>query len=248
MSKIVFWTIRLKTIVALVACIMGAVLVTGSLYYVNLKTVQQVGLQQAFNNSLDGKIIAVDPGHGGYDPGVKGPGGTLEKELNLAFAFKLKTALEEAGAKVVMTREQDVDLVTPGEGTKKFRDLSNRLKIVEHNQADLLISIHMNSFGSRWRGAQVFYHPKSDQNRELAVAIQEELRLQLKNTDRQALPIETAFLLQEAEIPAVIVEAGFLTNPEEEKLLTVPDYQEQVAKAILSGIVNYLAGQYSTFR
>lgn len=242
MSKIFFGVIRLKSIL-LVVGLVGLMLVMASLYYVNIKVIHQVSLQQAFNNSLAGKTIAVDPGHGGYDPGAKGPSGTLEKDLNLAIAFKLKAALEQSGAKVVMTREQDVDLVTPGEGTKKFRDLSNRLKIVEENHATLLISIHMNSFGSRWRGAQVFYHPKNIKNQELAVAIQEELRLQLNNTNRQALPINSAFLLQEAEIPAVIVEAGFLTNPNEEKLLKDPAYQEKIAQAIIAGIAKYLAVQ-----
>ena len=243
MTGIFFKAIRLKSIVTPVAGLLALVLVMASLYYVNLQTIYQVDLQSAFQNSLAGKIIAVDPGHGGYDPGAKGAGGTLEKDLNLAIALKLKEALEEAGAQVVMTREQDVDLVTPGEGTKKFRDLSNRLRIINENKADLLISIHMNSSGSRWRGAQVFYHPKHDFNRELAVAIQEELRLQLKNTNRQALPIHSAFLLSKIEVPAVIVEAGFLTNPNEEKLLVQPVYQEQIVRAIVAGIANYLAVQ-----
>jgi N-acetylmuramoyl-L-alanine amidase len=243
LGKIAFWAIRLRTIVILAVSLIALTLVMTSLYYVNMQTVYQVGLQQAFSNSLAGRTIAVDPGHGGYDPGAKGSGGNLEKDLNLSIALKLRTVLEQAGARVVMTRAQDVDLITPGEGTKKFRDLTNRLKIVEEHQTDVLISIHLNSSGSRWRGAQVFYHPKHEYNRELAVAIQEELRLQLKNTNRQALPIQSAFLLTEAEIPAVIVEAGFLTNPEEEKLLTAPDYQEKIARAIASGIANYLAAQ-----
>lgn len=244
MGRIVFQAWHLKTMITIGAGVLGLVLVVaGSLYYVNLQTVHQVGLKQVFNGAVAGRIVAVDPGHGGYDPGAKGAGGTLEKDLNLAIAFKLKETLEQAGAKVVLTRDRDVDLVTPGEGTKKFRDLSNRLKIVRESKADLLVSIHMNSSGSRWRGAQVFYHPQSEANRSLAVAIQEEIRSRLGNTSRQALSLTSAYLLQEASIPAVIVEAGFITNPAEEKLLNDPAYQQSLAQAIAAGIIRFLAEQ-----
>lgn len=211
-------------------------------FYVNLRAEEPVDANRdAFNWVLGGKIIAVDPGHGGYDPGAQGPGGTLEKDVNLALALQLKEVLEQAGVKVVLTRDRDADLLTPGEGTKKYRDLSNRLKIIRHGQADLLVSIHLNSSGSRWRGAQVFYHPKDPRNRELAVAIQEEIRSRLQNTHRQALPLTTAYLLKEIEIPAVIVEAGFISNPEEEKLLGDAAYQRRMAQAIAAGLFKYLS-------
>ncbi|NLL17809.1 MAG: hypothetical protein GX262_02155, partial [Clostridia bacterium] len=95
MSRIVFRVLHLKALLAAGIGVLGLLLVVAtSLYYVNLKIVYQVGLSQAFDWKLSGKIIAVDPGHGGYDPGAKGAGGTLEKDLNLAIALKLKEALE----------------------------------------------------------------------------------------------------------------------------------------------------------
>lgn len=240
--RVVFKVLYLRTIYMVVLGIIGGGLFAGSLYYVNLKNADQVLLnQQTFNWAVGGKIIAVDPGHGGYDPGAKGAAGTLEKDLNLAIAQKLREVLEQAGAKVVMTRDRDVDLLSPGEGTMKFRDLNNRLKLIQEQQAELLISIHLNSSGSRWRGAQVFYHPKDPRNKDLAVAIQTELRTRLKNTTREALPLTTAYLLKEIDIPAVIVEGGFISNPEEEQLLNNPNYQTQLAQAIAVGIFKYLS-------
>lgn len=221
--------------VILLLALLGA-----SLYYVNLTKKTSAIVDQAFNWVLGGKIIAIDPGHGGYDPGAKGSAGTLEKDLNLAIGLVLKKVLEQGGAQVVMTRETDEDLVTPGEGTMKFQDLQNRLKLIQTKNADLLISIHLNSSGSRWRGAQVFYHPKDEINKELATAIQAGIKLQLQNTHRQPLPLASSFLLKEVSIPAVIVEAGFITNPEEEKLLKDDAYQVELAKGIAKGILDFL--------
>lgn len=240
--RVVLKVLHLRTVLSFTLAVLGLFLISFLVFYVNYKPGKPVGAnREAFNWVLGGKTIAVDPGHGGYDPGARGPGGTLEKDINLALALKLKEVLEEAGVKVVMTRDRDVDLLTPGEGTRKYRDLSNRLKLIRQGQADLLVSIHLNSSGSRWRGAQVFYHPKDSRNKELAMAIQEEIRSRLQNTNRQALPLATAYLLKEIEIPAVIVEAGFISNPEEEKLLNDAAYQRRMALAIASGIFKYLS-------
>lgn len=228
---------RAYTSVLIIICL---ALLGLSIYYVNLHKSTSTINKQVFNWSLGGKVIAIDPGHGGYDPGAKGYSGILEKDLNLAIGLALKEVLKQGGAAVVMTRETDVDLVTPGEGTMKSRDLQNRLKYIERQKADLLVSIHLNSSGSRWRGAQVFYHPKDEINKELAVAIQAGLQQELQNTNRQALSLSSSYLLKEIAIPAVIVEAGFITNPEEEALLKDESYQAKLAKGIAKGVLDFL--------
>ncbi|HHW06123.1 MAG TPA: N-acetylmuramoyl-L-alanine amidase CwlD [Clostridia bacterium] len=240
--RVVFLVLHRRALCLIILSLLGLTLSALFVFYVNYGTAdREAAGQETFNWVLGGKTIALDPGHGGYDPGAKGPGGSLEKDINLAIALQLQQVLEQAGVNVVLTRDRDVDLLTPGEGTKKYRDLSNRLKLIREQGAELLVSIHLNSSGSRWRGAQVFYHPKDPRNKELAVAIQAEIRNRLQNTTRQALPLTTAYLLKEIDIPAVIVEAGFISNPEEERLLNRVDYQEKMAQAIAGGILKYLS-------
>lgn len=190
------------------------------------------------------KVVVIDPGHGGYDPGKIGVGGTKEKDLNLAIGKKLARIMGNAGALVVMTREEDKDLVTPGEGSRKKRDLDNRLAIVKDVDAEIYIGIQANSFGTRWTGAQTFYNEKNEEGRKLAICIQNELKRQLRNTNRNANRIsdEDSYLLKNLlHIPAVFVEVGFISNAQEEKLLNDPAYQEKMAFAIYSGVVKYLA-------
>ncbi|MDO9535355.1 MAG: N-acetylmuramoyl-L-alanine amidase [Bacillota bacterium] len=189
---------------------------------------------------LSGIIIGVDPGHGGYDPGSS-RGDIIEKDVVLQIALYLRDYLQQAGGLVVMTRDEDVDLLEIPAGPKKDRDFQNRKKIIEDSGADLLISIHANAItSSQWRGAQVFYQEGSEEGRLLASAIQYEMSRVLKNTDRQ-IKSSNFFMLREISAKAVIVEVGFLTNPEEADLLCSPDYQKKLAWSIYVGIINYLS-------
>lgn len=193
--------------------------------------------------AVAGRTIAVDPGHGGVDPGAVGPGGTLEKDVTLAISLRLRRILEQAGAVVVMTRETDTDLSTPGKslGARKREDLDRRLALVREKGADVYLGIQANAFGTRWTGAQTFYYPRGEESRRLAEEVQAELRRILGNTQRRAKALDI-YVLRNLNIPAVIVEVGFLSNAEEERLLNDPGYQEKVALAIFSGLVRYLAG------
>lgn len=196
--------------------------------------------------ALANKVVVIDPGHGGYDPGKIGVAGTKEKDLNLAIAKKLARVMGNAGALVVLTRETDKDLVTPGEGTMKKRDLDNRLRVVQDVKADIYLGIQANAFGTRWTGAQTFYNIKNEEGRKLAVSIQNEIKRQLRNTDRKALKIsdENSYMLRNLlHLPAAIVEVGFISNAAEEKLLNDPDYQQKMALAIYGGVVKYLNGE-----
>ncbi|WP_059105484.1 N-acetylmuramoyl-L-alanine amidase CwlD [Shouchella shacheensis] len=196
---------------------------------------------------LAGKVIVLDPGHGGIDGGASSKTGLLEKEVTLDVALHLRDYLQEAGALVLMTREEDVDLAE--EGTKKIRqrkteDLRNRLAVVNESDADLFLTLHMNAIpAQKWHGAQTFYHLTNPKNEALAVFIQEELRRNLENTNRYAKPIHHVFLLKEANIPGALVEAGFLSNPTEAELLETDEYKQKVAASIYEGIMRFYSGE-----
>ncbi len=188
---------------------------------------------------LSGRIICVDPGHGGYDPGTI-RNGIQEKDIVLKIALCLRDYLQQGGAWVVLTREKDLDFLEITAGPKKRLDMKNRCQIIEEGGGELLISIHANCISSSiWRGAQVFYREGSEEGKLLASAIQNELIRILKNTDREAKSGDY-YILRETSIPGVIVEAGFLSNPEEAELLNSPEYQKKIAWAIYLGIISYL--------
>lgn len=201
-------------------------------------------LLPAMSWALAHKVVVIDPGHGGPDPGAVGPGGTLEKDLTLAVARRLQMIFKQAGATVVMTRTEDKDLSQPGKSfsARKNEDLHNRLQLVMRSQADLYLNIQANSFGTTWTGAQTFYDPKDDENKRLAQCIQKEIRDNLRNTNRKEKELKP-FMLRKLEIPAVLIEIGFISNPDEEKLLNNPLYQEKIAWAIFSGTVKYMVGK-----
>lgn len=203
------------------------------------------GVWPALSWGLAARAVVIDPGHGGVDPGAVGPGGTREKDVTLAVSLRLARLLEAAGARVILTRETDTDLSTPGKSlaARKREDLDNRLELAKDNQAQLYLSIQANAFGSVWTGAQTFYHPESAAGGRLAKGIQAELRRVMGNTTRQAKALDPYILrrLQEMDVPAAMVEVGFLSNPGEERLLGDPEYQERLAYAICAGVVRYLA-------
>ncbi|ADH61575.1 N-acetylmuramoyl-L-alanine amidase CwlD [Thermoanaerobacter mathranii subsp. mathranii str. A3] len=182
------------------------------------------------------KVIVIDAGHGGHDPGKPGEYGKDEDELNLEIAQKLRELIEESGGIVVMTREDDTLL-----DSSLSKDLKNRVVKANEVAADVLISIHLNSFSqSKYKGAQVFYQNNSEKGKLLAELIQQELRNTLDpNNDRMAKSSNSYYLLRNAKMPAVIVECGFMTNPEEEKLLNDENYQHKIAWAIYKGLIHY---------
>lgn len=242
MGKIRFWTIRLRW-TYVVSCLLLAIAIVTIYNQVKVRVTN--GTIEAVSWLLANKVVVVDPGHGGYDGGAVGPTGVQEKDVTLAIGKKLAQNLKRAGAVVVLTRDRDVDLVTPGAPRKKRSDLENRLKVVQKSGAQLYINIQANALGTRWTGAQTFYNPKLPANKELAVSIQAEIKRIMRNTKREALPIHDPWILQNVDVPAAMVEVGFLSNAKEEKLLVDPAYQEKVAFAIYCGIVKFLADQVS---
>jgi N-acetylmuramoyl-L-alanine amidase len=196
----------------------------------------------SWNLPLSGKIILIDPGHGGPDGGA-GDNNALEKDIALSVSLMVRDYLQEQGALVIMTREKDQDLAdaaTRGYSRRKVEDLKKRLKMINESQADFFVSIHLNAIpSSRWSGAQTFYGSKYKENKKAATFIQAELRRNLENTDRKAKVLNQVYLLKYSKKPGALVEIGFLSNPGERANLKDRKYQEKVAASIYKGILRY---------
>ncbi|MEW9702606.1 N-acetylmuramoyl-L-alanine amidase CwlD [Paenibacillus sp. SI8] len=197
---------------------------------------------------LSGKVIGLDAGHGGPDGGAESSSGVIEKDINLAITLQLRDYLQQAGALVIMTRETDIDLADPrtkGYSKRKTEDLHNRADLTKDKKAEMFLSIHLNSIPSpKWRGAQTFYVPNNPSNANLAALIQNELKKNLENTERVAKPADkTVYLLKVLQIPSALVEVGFLSNPEEARLLASEKYQRMVAASIYQGILRFYSGE-----
>lgn len=195
---------------------------------------------------LAGHVIVLDPGHGGQDGGAvaKDEERTQEKDITLEIAKMLRVYLEQAGAIVYLTRETDKDLADPemhGSSNRKSQDLRRRLQFIHEAEADLYLSIHLNSLpSSHWRGAQTFFYPSFEQNKQLATTIQNEFIRQLENTTRVPLQLNNIYLLKYTKVPGALVELGFLSNPEERELLKKKSYQQQLAASMYLGILRYV--------
>ena len=186
--------------------------------------------------------VVIDAGHGGVDPGKVGIDGSLEKDINLEIARKLKAMLETDGIEVVMTREGDGGLYEEKTSNKKAQDMARRVELIEKVRPVLVVSIHQNSYPEEYvKGAQVFYYSKSDESKKLAEIIQKSLRERIDaENKREAKPNGEYYLLKKTPVPTVIVECGFLTNVKEATLLAQEDYQERIAWSIHMGIMQAL--------
>lgn len=186
-------------------------------------------------------IVVIDSGHGGIDGGKEGKTGVFEKTINLSIAYKLKTILEENGIQVVMTRTDDNGLYSDSDSNRKAADMKKRCEIIESSNADLVVSIHQNSFSdSKVNGAQVFYYTYSKEGKKFAGIMQASLKENLNNNNsRVEKANKSYYMLVHTQAPTVIVECGFLSNSEEEQLLSSEDYQQKVAQALYNGIETY---------
>lgn len=180
-------------------------------------------------------VVVLDPGHGGADPGKVGVNQAKEKDLNLQIARKVKELLEQAGIEVFLTRQTDEA------DASKVQDMKNRVKYINDLSPDLVVSIHQNSYtDSTVKGAQVFYFAHSTMAKTLAECMQEVLHEHFSENHRQAKGNETYYLLKKTEVPTIIVECGFLSNPEEAEQLCTDSYQEQMANGICEGVIKGL--------
>lgn len=188
------------------------------------------------------KIVVIDPGHGGFDPGKVGVNDVLEKDINLSISKKLKEKLEAEGIEVLMTRSEDCGLYSSTDSNKKRTDMQKRVEIINTSNAAIAVSIHQNSFSQESsKGAQVFYHESSEKGKVLGETLQEVIKSEIADGNhRVAKSNDSYYMLRKTQCPLVIVECGFLSNYEEAKLLTEDEYQDKMATAILDGIKKYL--------
>lgn len=194
--------------------------------------------------TLGNRVVVIDAGHGGVDPGAVGKGKVLEKDVTLAVSKRLQALVQQSGAKTIMVREDDSDLGTSqGLLKRKREDLAQRIQLAMDAQAEVYISIHANSFSdAKLTGAQTFYHSDSPEGKLLAQSIQQELN-SMTNGKRLIKGNQDIYVLKKAHQAAVTVELGFLSNLEEEQLLTTPEYQEKLAIAIYQGLCVYFTKQ-----
>ena len=186
---------------------------------------------------VSGNTIVLDPGHGGSDPGKVGVNGVLEKELNLQIAMQVKEILEEKNIQVVMTRTTDEMLCPEDSDNRKREDMRKRVEMMNDVHPVLAVSIHQNSYTDpKVSGAQVFYYSESEEGKRMAELMQKALLEVDLNNKRAAKANDSYYLLKQTEVPTIIVERGFLSNPSEAEKLKTKEYQESVANAIVKGI------------
>ncbi|WP_416187731.1 N-acetylmuramoyl-L-alanine amidase CwlD [Clostridium perfringens] len=196
------------------------------------------------NAEENNKVIVIDPGHGGIDGGAKSENGVIEKDINLSISLKTKAALESKGYKVIMTRSEDVGLYTEGKKVreKKIEDLGNRVKIKKENKCDAFISIHQNMFPQKnCKGAQV-WSANNEPSKKLGKIIQQKFKEEVDQNNKREAKVakkEYKILNDGYEGASVIVECGFLSNPEECELLGKEDYQNKIANTLANAIDEY---------
>ena len=202
--------------------------------------------RQVISATKNKTIIVIDVGHGGLDPGKVSTDGIKEKDINLQIALYLKDYLIAQDYTVYLTRETDCGLYAENVSNKKTSDLNNRIQFFKEKNADCVVSIHQNSYpDSKQHGAQTFYFAGSNEGKSFAESIQDSL-LKIDDTNtRQAKSSDSYYLLKHSEVPSIIVECGFLSNPEETAKLTDANYQKQIAYAICLGICNYTSTKYN---
>lgn len=223
------------------------VLFCASLILFGVQTIEAFGIVAFHADFFEKKAtIVVDAGHGGEDGGAVGVNGLVEKDINLAIALALAENLKANNFQVILVRDGDYSVGDQSLSTvaeRKRSDTKNRVRLVEETGECLLVSIHQNQFSqSQYSGAQMFYSPNNPESALLAECIRESVvsSLQPDNTRQNKEAGEEIYLLTHCQVPAVLVECGFLSNPEEANLLSQEAYQQDMAAAIYNGIVSFL--------
>lgn len=212
---------------------------------VAVPTVPEKPIPQVVNyrttGGISGKIIVLDPGHGGSDPGAIGPTGLQEKQVTLPIAEYLKSILEAKGAKVILTRTTDVDVYGPH--ASGVDELQARVNVANGNQADAFMSIHINSFSNpNVGGIATYYFDGSDQSKKLASSVQGQIAEHSGfNGDRGIQP-GNLYVLRHSLMPSILVELGFISNPTEEGHLKESSTQKAFANELAKGLELYFGG------
>ena len=193
-------------------------------------------------NRDDRPVVVIDAGHGGFDPGKVGVDGSLEKDINLQIALRLRSYLEQADVTVLLTREADKDFCLDEDSGKKEADMRNRCETINAANADLAVSIHQNSYPDEAIfGGQIFYYQHSQEGKQLAELLQKRFTYVLGEQNRRlAKANDNYYLLLHVKCPIVIAECGFLSNRKEAAMLQQEDYQDRMAWTLHLGLLEYL--------
>ena len=201
----------------------------------------RANLQREQSSEIYSLTIILDAGHGGKDGGASSREGLVEREVVFNIAKIVEENLQLQGFNVIMTRCDEHDLAGEYARNRKREDLNRRINILNKNENAIAISIHANAItNARWRGAQTFYDPKSLENKELATHIMNAMRANIDGLTREQRPISNIYILRNSKIPTALVEVGFLSNPDEARLLGSKEYQRLIAYAIFEGILSYV--------
>ena len=188
-----------------------------------------------------GKTITIDPGHGGSDSGAVGPHGVQEKNITLPISMYLKKALENRGAKVLMTRTTDVDVYGPN--ASGVDELGARVNVANRSNSDALISVHINAFNNpSVGGIATYYYAKTGNDARLAQKVQSQIASVPGFNGDRGIQEGNLYVLRHTNMPAILVELGFISNPNEERALQSPQTQEDFANRIANGIASYFGG------
>lgn len=207
------------------------------LFLLSLFSLQLVDAKKNEGFPLENKIITVDPGHGGRDSGTY-YGNIYEKDINLEISTILKEELEKAGAKVYLIREDDSDLSSQWDAKKKRGDLYRRILKIQENKSDLYLSIHINWYEQADKsGQEVLYHPINEKNKVLADSLSSSFKKEFK-TEREVRKTNL-YLYANTRVPGVLIECGFLSNPNERYLLQQENYQKKLSLSIVEGVKLY---------
>ena len=195
-------------------------------------------LKKSNNNILYGKVIVIDPGHGGNDNGAE-VNNVLEDEINLNIAKLLYQKLFDQGCIVHITRVGDYDLAPQDSQTRKMKDLKRRTRFINEVDADLFISIHLNIFiQEQVKGIQVFYQQYKDESKKLAKSLQNEFNRLINEKNKKPI-IGDYYILNNTYPTGVLIECGFLSNDEDRLNLNNHDYQDKICKIIYKGILDF---------
>lgn len=203
---------------------------------------------------LKGVTVALDPGHGGIDSGAHFESVLLEKDIVLAIGLELRRLLEQAGARVMITREKDEELsyhFPDGNLARHRRDIRGRAKLINASQAHLLISLHINAiYDTSVRGPIAFYDGEKPESKRLALAVHRHLNPLFSAAarpgqlvHRQPQESSAYYILNQTDMPGILLEAAFMTNPDDRELLKRGSFQKKIAQAVLLGVVDYLYGE-----
>jgi len=194
-----------------------------------------------FSYTLLGKTIYLDPGHGGIDSGTTYKN-IYEKDINLIMSKKIEKYLVSKGATVYLTRDTDKDLSTTTVNRKR-NDLTNRAKLINNTNPNMYISIHLNYISnSKWQGLQIFYNNKNKENEIIATKLTNYLKEYTPNI-RDPKKENIYYMYKQIKVPGVLIELGFLSNPNDRYRLTKEEYQDKLAKNIASSIEKYFLNQ-----